>query len=227
MNKNNFMGLRAKMLLALAAGVLSLYALLFFSARSVLIDGYAQLEKDKAEILLSSAIGLLNEQSNQLSTIVRDNAHWDDLYQYMHKPTPAFIESSFADATLANVKVNAILIVNTKGETLVKKSLNNTNGKPWRIPELIIEAVREGGALIDSSKDDQSGLFWTPQGVCIVSAFNILDSQEKGPRRGTLIMVRLLDEPLLQHIGKILGTKLSIEAMRDDEIAFLSPNITN
>ena len=214
------------MLLALAAGVLSLYALLFFSARSVLIDGYAQLEKEKAGILLSSAIGLLNEQSSQLSTIVRDNAHWDDLYQYMHKQTPTFIESSFADATLANIKVNAILIVNTKGETLVKKSLNNTNGKPWRIPEFIMQEVKEGGAFIDPSKNDLSGLFWTQQGVCIVSAFNILDSQEMGPRRGTLIMVRLLDEPLLQHIGKILGTKLSVEAMRDDEIAFLSPNIT-
>jgi diguanylate cyclase (GGDEF)-like protein/PAS domain S-box-containing protein len=116
--------------------------------------------------------------------------------------------------------------VNNKGETLVKKSINYRNGKPWRIPEFIMQEVKEGGAFIDPSKDDQSGLFWTQQGICIVSAFNILDSQEKGPRRGTLIMVRLVDEPLLQHIGKILGTKLSVEAMRDDEIAFLSPNLT-
>ncbi len=157
------------MLLALSAGVLSLYVLLFFSARSVLIDGYAQLEKEKAGILLSSAIGLLNEQSNQLSTIVRDNAHWDDLYQYMHKQTPAFVESSFADATLANLKVNAILIVNTKGETLVKKSIDYRSGKSWRIPEFIMQEVKEGGAFIDPSKNDLSGLFWTQQGICIVN----------------------------------------------------------
>jgi diguanylate cyclase (GGDEF)-like protein/PAS domain S-box-containing protein len=226
MNKINFKGLRTKMLLALALGMILLFAMLFFPARTVLQDGNAKLEKDKTNIQINSAISLLNEQSSQLSTTVRDNAHWDDLYQYMHKQNPVFIESSFADTTLTNVKVNAILIVSNKGEILVKKSINYRNGKPWRIPELIIQAVRDGGALIDPSKNDQSGLFWTPQGICIVSAFNILDSQERGPRRGTLVMIRLLDEPLLQHIGGILGTKLSVEAMRDDEIAFLSPNLT-
>ena len=226
MTRTHHIGLRTKMLLALALGLALLFAILFFAAKTVLLDGYSRLEREKTNIQINSAISLLNEQSTQLSTAVRDNAHWDDLYQYMHQQNPDFIESSFADAALTNLKINAILIVSIKGEILVKKSLNNTNGNPWRIPELIIQAVRDGGVLIDPSKSDQSGLFWTPQGICIVSAFDILDSQEKGPRRGTLIMVRLLDEPLLQHIGKILGTKLSVEAMRDDEIAVLSPNLT-
>ena len=90
-----------------------------------------------------------------------------------------------------------------------------------------MQATIKGGALINPTKSSQSGLFWTPEGICIVSAFDILDSSEKKPRRGTLIMVRLLDEVLLQHMSTILGAKLSVEAMRDDEIYTFSPSLLN
>ena len=40
-------------------------------------------------------------------------------------------------------------------------------------------------------------------------------------------MVRLLDEVLLQHMSTILGAKLSVEAMRDDEIYTFSPLLLN
>ena len=39
------------MLLAMAAGMLLLFALIFFVARTVLLDGYSKLEKDKTNIL--------------------------------------------------------------------------------------------------------------------------------------------------------------------------------
>ena len=217
--------LRTKMLLAMAAGMLLLFALIFFVARTVLLDGYAKLEKDKNNIQVNSAISLLNEQSNQLNSSVRDNAHWDDIYHYIVTRNPAFIKSSFNDATFTNLKVNAIFVVNNAGEPLYRKGLDYASGKPWHIPDMLEQAVKTGGTLIDPAKSSQSGLFWTPEGICIVAAVEILDSNEKKPRRGTLIMVRRLDQTLLKHIETILGTKLSVEAMRDDEIMVLSPHL--
>ena len=217
--------LRTKMLLAMAAGMLLLFALIFFVARTVLLDGYAKLEKDKTNIQVNSAISLLNEQSNQLNSSVRDNAHWDDIYQYMVTRNPAFIKSSFNDNTFSNSKVNAIFIVNNEGEALYRKGLDYASGKPWHIPDMLEQAIKAGGTLINPAKSSQSGLFWTPEGICIVAAVDILDSNEKNPRRGTLIMVRRLDQTLLKRIQNILGTKLSIEAMRDDEIMVLSPHL--
>ena len=217
--------LRTKMLLAMAAGMLLLFALIFFVARTVLLDGYAKLEKDKTNIQVNSAISLLNEQSNQLNLSVRDNAHWDDIYQYMVTRNPAFIKSSFNDAIFTNLKVNAIFVVNNAGESLYRKGLDYASGKPWHIPDMLEQAIKTGGTLIDPAKSSQSGLFWTPEGICIVAAVDILDSNEKKPRRGTLIMVRRLDQTLLKHIETILGTKLSVEAMRDDEIMVLSPHL--
>ena len=80
------------MLLAMAAGMLLLFALIFFVTRTVLLDGYAKLEKDKTNIQVNSAISLLNEQSNQLNSSVRDNAHWDDIYQYYGDAKPSIYQ---------------------------------------------------------------------------------------------------------------------------------------
>ena len=80
--------LRTKMLLAMPAGMLLLFAFVFFVARLTLLDGYSKLEIDKTNIQVASAISLLNEQASQLSTGVRDNAHWDDFYQYLVKQNP-------------------------------------------------------------------------------------------------------------------------------------------
>ena len=226
MNLTEHKSLRTKMLLAMAAGMLLLFALIFFVARTVLLDGYSKLEIDKTNIQIDSAIGLLKEQSDQLSTNVRDYAHWDDMYQFVYKKDPAFIKANLTNTVFTNFKINALFVINSEGEAAYQKGLNHISGKPWRIPDLVLQATRQGGVLTDPSKSTTSGLFWTPQGICIVSAVDILDSNESKPRRGTLIMLRLLDPPLIHHIETILSTKLSVEAMRDDEIAVLSPNLT-
>jgi diguanylate cyclase (GGDEF)-like protein/PAS domain S-box-containing protein len=217
MTIERFTSLRTKMLLALSLGMVLLFTLTFIVARTEILQGYSKLEKDKTIIQVNSAIGLLNEQPDQLSSVVRDYAHWDDLYQYVAKPTPAFIESSFADSMFSNIKINAVFIIDSQGKVLHKKSIDYLSGKPWHIPTILEQAVSKGGSLIDPSVSSSSGFFWTPEGICIISAFDILDTSTQKPRRGTLIMVRLLNKPLLQHIEKILGTKLTVEAMRKYE----------
>jgi diguanylate cyclase (GGDEF)-like protein/PAS domain S-box-containing protein len=226
MFKKHLSGLRGKMLLIAALSMLLIFTLLYFAARTVLLDGYSKLENNITLIQLNSAKNLLDEQAEQLSTTVRDNAHWDDLYKYMLSPNKAFIESSFNDATFANNKINALFIINENGDAVYKKGLDYQTGKPWHIPDNLTQAVSSGGILIDPAKNNHTGLLWTPEGICIVSAFDILTSNNSGPRHGTLVMVRLLDAPLIKHIEKFLDAKLSVETMRDDEISFISSELS-
>ena len=72
---NKINSLRNKMLVIVGTSLLAIFALIYFVARHVLLDGYAQLETDKTNIQINSAKALLNEQVNQLSAQVRDNAH--------------------------------------------------------------------------------------------------------------------------------------------------------
>ena len=84
--------------------MLLLFGLIFFVARTSLLDGYAKLEKDKTLIQLNSATKLLNLQSEQVVATTRDNAHWDDMYAFMAKPNAAFLESSYNDTNYVKHK---------------------------------------------------------------------------------------------------------------------------
>ena len=76
MAEKHFTGLRAKMLVVVAVGMILLFTLVFFAARKVLYDGYAKLESNKTLIQVSSAATLLNEQIEQLDGIIAEYAHW-------------------------------------------------------------------------------------------------------------------------------------------------------
>lgn len=222
-----FKGLRPKMLLSLATGMLILFGLLFYVARFVLLDGYAQLEKYKVLLQVDNASSLLKDQYEQLSTVTRDYAHWDDTYQYMANRNLTFVESNLNDNNFLNLKINAIILVDANGKVIFKKGLNYVTATPWHIPDLLLRAFLKDGELANPSVKNISGLFWTKQGVCIVSAFDILDSNLKKPRRGTLIFIRLLDETLQDRITTIVNAKVSIDGMRDDEIFYISPKLGN
>jgi sensor domain CHASE-containing protein len=213
------------MLLGLAAGMLILFGLLFYVARFVLLDGYAQLEKDKVLLQLDNASSLLKDQYEQLSTVTRDYAHWDDTYQYMDRRNSSFVESNFNDTTFTNLKINAIILVDSNGKAIFKKGLNYATATPWHIPDLLLRAFLKEGDLANPSVKNISGLFWTKEGVCIVSAFDVLDNTLKKERRGTLIFIRVLDETLQDKIARIVNAKVSIDGMRDDEIAYISPKL--
>ncbi|MDP1658088.1 MAG: EAL domain-containing protein [Methylotenera sp.] len=219
MAEKHFTGLRAKMLVVVAAGMILLFTILFLAARMVLLDGYSKLESNKTVIQVSSAVTLLNEQTQQLDGIVSAYAHWDDTYQYMQQPDSRYIESNYTNETFSNFKVNAIILVNSEGEAIYKKGFDFSTGKLWAIPKLLEQAVSKGGLFLDPSKDHLSGFFWTPEGIYIVSATDILPSGGKGLRRGTLIMVRHLDQFLIERVEKIIGAKLTIQPMLKDKFS--------
>ena len=219
MSEKHFTGLRAKMLIVVAGGMALLFTLLFLTARTVLIDGYAKLEKDKTLIQVNSAISLLKDQAQQLDGIVAEYAHWDDTYQYMPLSDPQYIESNYTNGTFGNLKVKAIILVNLEGEAVYKRGYDYTSGKPWLIPKLIEQAVSKGGVLIDATKEHTLGFFSTPEGVFILSAIDVQPSSTKSLRRGTLIMVREIDQSLLAHIESVIGAKLTIQPLANDKFA--------
>ncbi|MDP2071436.1 CHASE4 domain-containing protein [Methylotenera sp.] len=228
MAEKHFTGLRVKMLVVVAAGMILLFTILFLAARMVLLDGYSKLESNKTVIQVNSAITLLKEQTQQLDGIVSEYGRWDDTYQYMVQPDSRYIESNYTNETFANLKVKAIVLVNSEGEAIYKRGFDFSTGKLWPIPKLLEQAVSKGGLFLDPSKDHLSGFFWTPEGICIVSATDVLPSGGNGlRRRGTLIMVRHLDQSLIAHVEKIIGAKLTIQPMLKDRFADMQQILAN
>ncbi|MEQ1599856.1 MAG: CHASE4 domain-containing protein, partial [Methylotenera sp.] len=210
MTEKNFKGLRTKILTILAVAMILLFTLLFFVARTALLDGFAQLEKDNTLVYLNSAAGLIQEQVDQLHSQTRDYAHWEDTYQFAISPNQSYIDTNISDEAFANLKINGFVVVDPKGKTIFRKGVDFATGKLWQFPDLLLRAMSNGGKLIDPTKNEISGVFWTPEGSFVISSVDIRNSQSQslGRRHGTLIMLRPISQDLLRHSSEILAVKI-------------------
>ena len=218
------------MLITMAVGMLLLFALVFLAARTVLLDGYAQLEKDKTHIQMNSVSSLLKEQTQQLDGVINQYGHWDDTYAYIINHNAEYIRSNYTNDIFKDLDVKAILLIDNDGNVVYKRGFDAATQKPWPIPDNILKATSTGGILFDPSKPVISGLFWTPLGACIVSAADILPSSNTGKRRGRMIVVRHLDPVAMHDMEQILDAKISInpiDTIQSDSIKqLLSSNKT-
>lgn len=213
--------LRTKLVIMVAMGMLALFAMQLTAARVLLLKGFSQLELDKTLIQIGSAVSLLQDQSQQLDGIVSDWAQWDDTFQHIITPNPSYIESNYGSDTFRHLKINAIILVNLEGAVLFKKGFDAGSGHPWPIPKMIEQAAAKGGALLGSTsgKGHVSGLSWTPDGIYFISASDVLPSDGQGSANGRLIMVRALDQSLVQHLEKIIDAHITIETLAGQDLS--------
>ncbi len=217
----HFKGLRTKMVAVVAGGMLVLFATQFIAARTVLVKGYSQLELDKTLIQVRSAERLLADQTQQLDGIVSDWAEWDDTYQYMVEPKPDYIESNYGPEIFGHLKIKAIILVDVEGKPLFKKGFDVKSGQPWPIPEFIERAASKGGVLLKAGSDrsNVAGLFWTTEEIFIVSACDILPSDGQGLPNGRLIMLRSIDQSLVQHIEQVIDAHITIDNLANQQLS--------
>ena len=227
MSEKHFTGLRPKMLIVVAAGILLLFTLLFLVVRIMLLDGYLKLEKDKTTIQVKSAVSILKDQSKQLDGVATEYGHWDDTYHYMAQPNTRYVDSNYKNETFNNLKIKAIILVDAQGKILYKRGYDFNTGKRWPIPEAIEREVIKGGALSDTSKASKLGFFWTSGNVYIVSAVDVEPSilSDDSSYRGTLIMVRDLDATLMGHIEDVVGANLTIELLTNDKFSDVAASL--
>ena len=207
----HFKGLRFKLIAIVALSLLLLLVVQFVATQSLLLEGYTKLESDKTYTQISNAKKMVVLQGQQLEGLTKDWAHWDDSYDYMASHKQAYIDSNYTNATFDNLKINAIFLIDNQGKIVYENGYDYLNDKPWTIPPNLNLAVSNNGVFIRPTKAGSvTGLLWTANGLMMVSAMDILPTMPKGNRRGVLIMMRLIDQTIIQHLESLVGAKISI-----------------
>ena len=181
------------------------------AARSLILQGYTKLESDKTYMQISNTKKMLMLQGQQLAGLTRDWAHWDDSYDYMLTHKQAYIDANYNNAAFTNLKINATFITDNQGKIVYQKGYDYANDKSWTIPAHLSLAVSNNGVFTKPTKaGNVTGLFWSSNGLMLVSAVDILPSNTVAIRRGVLIMMRLIDQAAIQQLEALVGAKISI-----------------
>lgn len=205
------MSLRTKTFLAIGVTLGALTLVMYLSSHFFLLDNYVALEKYNGITDVNRAANALDEQLDNLDTITRDWAYWDQSYAFVQDGNPAFIETNTVGATFENLNVNIMMLYNNSGKLVYGKAYDIAGHKEVPVPADFYQALRQNNKLLkhDGEKSLRRGFIFADKTPLLLSCRPILDSNGNGPVHGTLIVGRFLDSALIKQLAATTRLDLS------------------
>jgi PAS domain S-box-containing protein len=193
------------------AAAISFYA----TSSTIVLHGFAALEERVVRDNVHQVREQIDSILGQLGTMACDWASWDDTYVFAEDGNGRYIQSVMSDESLANLRVNLIVVAQTTGRMLFGAAFDPVAKKKAPITESIKVHVSTNSLLVRRciAGLDVRGLIRLPEGLMEIAARPILTSMATGPSRGALIMGRYLSGSEIQQISKLTRFDVAIQPM--------------
>ena len=146
------MNLRRKTVLAMTVMPIIMIVVTYFCAQFILMDNYAALEKQRAEVNVKRGLSALSNVLAELDSTVSDWAGWDDTYIFVQDINEDYIESNLVEGTFVNLGLNIMLFMNTEGEVVYGKEFNLTAMDEQRLSIVTTQsAINSAHSLTDTA----------------------------------------------------------------------------
>ena len=195
--------LRYRILLVLSGLVAVQLVICFAIGRLVILPNFESLEREKALTNLSRCRDAIEAEAQHLSTFGADWAAWDDTYRFVVDGNEDYIRSNLDFVTLEEIsKLNLLYIVDPQGRVKGRYVQCRTLAEHIPLPEFPETAMDVGHRLLQHATPDSEihGLVLTSAGPLLVASRPIVTSRGEGPIRGTIIMGRFLNDPVLSRL---------------------------
>src|SRR5215813_7306779 len=126
------MKLRTKTAIILSATIAALAVLSYLFARSYLVTGYENQEKEYAYQNVQRAIGAVEGELREIRAVARDKAYWDDAYAFSANQDPRFLEKVFPQESLLTSRLDVFAYIDLHGNILALRSRNDSFLNPTK-----------------------------------------------------------------------------------------------
>jgi signal transduction histidine kinase len=220
------MNLRKKTFLIITVALISMTLVVYVSAQFILLDNYAALEKQRAEVNVKRCLSVLSNELTELDSTARDWAAWDDTYAFIQDANDNYLESNLVDETFINLRLNMMLFINSTGNVVYGKAFNLQNMSETPVPQDMLELLSANAFLWYHTDTESSltGVVPLQEAPLLIASKPILTSQNEGPIRGALIIGRYLNSEEIKNLEKTTYLPVFITPFNESEtqIAFQS-----
>ncbi len=198
------MSLSRKALVIVAVSGLCLVAVLNALSRLVLLRGFHDLEEAQVRVSTRQVKDTLQMEFSALDDLDKDWADWDDTYRFVQDPSLPFAKENLLDESLANAEIHVIVVVNREGRLVYGTALLGNDRRYGPVPDALLRQLGPESPLLEfaDTLKNHAGIMIMGETAFLVVSRPIRQSGGEGPSRGTLIMGRLLDEGLVQKLGR-------------------------
>ena len=196
--------IRKMTLFGLGLCIGAFFLLFFFLQHAMLDRDFADLETAFVTKNVVRAENVVRDEVQKLDDTVVDWALWDDTVAFLNGTMPGYVDVNLNERSIAALRLAFILFLNNGGDVVWAQSLTPAGKYDNIVPEGLRPYLRPKSPLLRATneKERAKGLLRTTEGVVLAASCPVLDSEGKGPKQGTLIMGRRLNQRLAEEIAE-------------------------
>lgn len=210
-NPNTTMGIRKRILLIALISASVAAGLLYLLTSCFILRDYKELESEEIQRSLHQAVESLDKEIEYLDNTTADWAYWTDTYKYIQTRNAEYIDSNLSTSTLEYLDLDILVLADSRSQPVFQMAINPTTRSEIPLTDDLAKMIQKGSVLPPPNTTiPRSGIVMTSQGPLVISARNILRSDQSGPAMGTLLFGRYLNESSLFEFSgtEQLGLKL-------------------
>ena len=205
------MGLRAKIQIVVAMALAVSTVGLYFLTRHTLLLQFSQLEQEQTREHLDRLKTRVATELDLMSVTARDDAMWDEAYEFVQHPKPGWAESNFGEGTLAYLRLNVLMYLNEAGEPVYAREFDSDAMKQRpAAPELLSELTKLARSQPVDKDKGARGLVSLPGGPMLVAIWPVIHSTGRGEIKGALVIGRRFDRTELERLGRTREFELDV-----------------
>jgi sensor domain CHASE-containing protein len=194
--------------------VISVICLLVLAEFTIDINIDSEINNNEAregKNLLERINANIGNDVNSVNLTCYSWACWDETYDYVQGHNSSYIDRNFDVTYVAGYDLNIIIFLNQTGTMIHNINYNTTSQSLEDIDSRTLSLLVDDPYLRDHPDSlSISGVMALPSGPCMVSAWDVTTSDQSGPRMGTLIFGRYIDQEKQAILSSECGTSVVI-----------------
>ncbi|RMH73364.1 MAG: HAMP domain-containing protein [Cyanobacteria bacterium J007] len=208
------MTLRRNTLLAISITLGSLVGVLYYTSRTILLDGFTKLEEREAKQNVQRVRDAFSNYLDEFKNLNFQWGVWDETYSFIETKNRDYVTRNLGETNLLSIGANALVFLNKSGELVYGTAFDLDEKKILPLSADIAKYLQDNQSLVESYEEAIQGIVMLERGPMAIASGPILTSDGGGPSRGTLVLGRNLDAVEIQHLAEL--THLDITAYRLD-----------
>ena len=206
------MTLRRKTLLVLGLTLAAIAPAIYGVARFTMLRSFRALEAQQMQQDMERASRALDSELSIVNTIARDDATWDEAYEFVQHPNPTFPSATFAAASFYSLHIEMSVYTDSLGRVVYGRGFDRTSRSQTALPDGLLKHLVPGRGLLNLPTPESSvrGILVLPSGPVLIASSPVITSRGEGPIQGALVMGRRLDAAEVEQLAATTNLKLQI-----------------
>ena len=215
------LNIRNRVLVAAALAFVVLGVAQYAVQRHMLLPHFEALERDQARATMDRLHQSLARELEVVSLSARDWGNWIEAYNYVLAPNDEFLRANVNSKSLQDIHVDAIAIVDLRGNFVWAGAFDRVSGAPVRVGLFASGALAPADPLRRTlgTSSQASGVAMTDRGPMLVAISPILNGTGTGQPAGAMLLARFLSAQELAEAAKVAPDSVTLKPIAADSPA--------